>query len=291
MTTLAGQYRDAGEDEKGLSLLRRAEATCAHRAREIPPPIATELRRVITFITGTLMKSLRRHREALRRFQDARETGLSVHGEDSTEVAAACSGMGTAMIALGDVAGAVDVLGTALAIFDRMGLQETPDYATFLHNQGVALGNAGRGWAALTSYERALALRRRLLPPDHPLTASTLANLSNTSFWGTTSRERRLNSRRKTCNDVAKRGAAGRAARYGRGQTARHWRRAASASARITAAGRARPRTGSRATKRSARRCSNVVAGLPRPCTEAGPAHKAWWRGSARGYNGSLSYT
>jgi len=54
---------------------------------------------------------------------------------------------------------------------------DSPTLATSWANLGVVLGAMGKGEESLAAYQKALAVREKVLPPDHPDLASAIMNV------------------------------------------------------------------------------------------------------------------
>lgn len=118
---------------------------------------------------GRFDEALALHRQALA----LREQLL---GPDHPDVAISFSNIGHVLSQVREYAAADAPLKRAVEIGRKSG-SETLGFSTSLNNYGANLEDLGRPAEAAAAYAEALAIRRKILPADHPQIATSLNNL------------------------------------------------------------------------------------------------------------------
>ena len=110
-------------------------------------------------------------------------TELDVLGPDHPQTAALMGRIGEAAADEGDFATAHRMIDRAQAITERTYGADSLPAAVMINYAGVVAEAENQLDAAAQAYERVLAIRRKLLAPDHPLVAHALANLALAHRW------------------------------------------------------------------------------------------------------------
>lgn len=127
---------------------------------------------------GLLFQERRDFARAAREYQTAVDLFRRAAENPGRALAQALNNLAAVTIDHGkDPARAEVLLGEALALLAARGEQESPLESNVRVNLGGALVAQGRLDEARQQLQRALALRRKLLPPDHPDLGSALTNL------------------------------------------------------------------------------------------------------------------
>jgi tetratricopeptide (TPR) repeat protein len=145
--------------------------------------------------------------QALVTSQEALRLAQEELGEEHSITAVCLNNLGTALRAMGDLAGARQCLERALAIRRQTLGEEHPETALYFKNLGGVLLEIGDLVGARPYLERALAIRRQTLGEEHPDTASSvdtfgvllsaMGNRAEARIWY----ERALAIRRKTLGE------------------------------------------------------------------------------------------
>ena len=169
-------YINTGQFQKALLLLERAASLC-NTSSKCNSKTALD----IQFTKGGPCITLGRHAEALVIYQAASKSARELSGPNSADFAKALIGLGNCFHQLDDVQRALEAAMQAVSIFERTGWHETSTFATLQANSGRLFGDIGLPKNALQHFKRALMLRRKLLPPDHPDIASILVCIGTAS--------------------------------------------------------------------------------------------------------------
>jgi len=124
-----------------------------------------------------VLSILGRYDDAIAAQREALAILLAVYGPDHADVAAYRVGLGRALRAGGDLAGAEEQFRLALADTMRLGPWH-PDIATSFGFLGTTLLAEGRPAEAEAPLRRALAIRRKSLGPEHPFVAISMNELA-----------------------------------------------------------------------------------------------------------------
>ena len=170
LTCLALECQFTGEFERGLLYLQQAESLGAKAST------SSELLTRQSFILETrarLQSCLGDFNAALSCFRAMLDIEERLHGHQSERVAVALTLMGATQVQVGNPHAALATLDSAAPILQSLGLANTLSMADVYFLRGCLLGEPGMPLEhALDQYQRALAIRRALLPPNHPNIAS-----------------------------------------------------------------------------------------------------------------------
>jgi tetratricopeptide (TPR) repeat protein len=116
----------------------------------------------------------------------ALEMNRRVRGPHHATVASTLDGLANALESRGKRAEALEIYKEALAIWERIGVEKNGfDVAYVLNNLGYTLQHMDRFAEAEPYMARAVEIRRKLLPPDHPLLVASIYNLAWIYYeWG-----------------------------------------------------------------------------------------------------------
>ncbi len=104
---------------------------------------------------------------------------VAAHGEGHVEVVESLANLGAALYFLGCDEEAAAAFARAVGLVDRHGFERSPNFAYVLNNLGALYVRMGRRAEAERTLERALAVEREVLGPDHYLVAATLQHLGD----------------------------------------------------------------------------------------------------------------
>jgi tetratricopeptide (TPR) repeat protein len=109
----------------------------------------------------------------------ALELNRRVRGPRHASVASTLDGLANALESRGKRAEAIEIYKEALGIWESIGVEKNGfDVAYVLNNLGYTLQHMDRFAEAEPYMKRAVEIRRRLLPPDHPLLVASIFNLA-----------------------------------------------------------------------------------------------------------------
>ena len=168
---LGNLYRETGQYQKAHGAMAHAHAAKAAETPRYKGGFAT-----LETVVGTIYSAQGEHGQALAAHQRAlRLWESSPDGGPPGNADVERGYIGGVLLALGDTAGAIDHLRRAAAGLEALGKSDTVNFARILHTWGDALrAQGGLPHAALVHLDRALAIRRRLLPAFHKDIAATL---------------------------------------------------------------------------------------------------------------------
>ena len=160
---IAGGLRSVGQFAEGLTLLQRAETL----GRERPEPKKNAALYTITANKSSFLHPLDRHEEALENDLAVLDLVERTHGSDSVEAARSHLHVGVSKATLKNLTGALESYSRAGDMFQKLGLSCSIESAALMYNIGELHNLEGMNQQALDHFERCLAIRRKLLPPDH----------------------------------------------------------------------------------------------------------------------------
>ena len=175
LNNISDVHREQGNFTSGLNALARAQVLLAGTAKH-GSTLATIQSNVgsIHFVMGNFSEALACDQRALAQ----RETEF---GRDSVAVANSLVNMSTVQCRLELFEPAKAGLSRARTIYETHALRDSVGYANALLNLGVAHEGSAAFQDALECFEASLAIKRRLLPRDHPSLAGVLANIARVS--------------------------------------------------------------------------------------------------------------
>ncbi len=171
---VSGVYTDMSELETGDRELR---AAIAIYERELPPDSLALVHARSNLAANLIRRG--EYRDAETMLEGLRERLVARLGPDHPEVAHIDGLLLLSAVDQSDYPRATERGAALLALYERVGLRDDPRYASVLSNLGKAQANAGKHDVAKQSWEQALAMRERWLPPDHPDIADILINLAS----------------------------------------------------------------------------------------------------------------
>ncbi|KAJ4459494.1 putative tetratricopeptide repeat protein [Paratrimastix pyriformis] len=118
-----------------------------------------------------------RYDRALNLLQKARSTFETYYGSDSVQVASAINHTGSIYLRQGRMHEALEAYTQGQALLEARGLYQNPDLATVCCNLGIVHEHLEQYDQALDCYERARAMRERILGSGHPDTASCVLHI------------------------------------------------------------------------------------------------------------------
>ena len=125
-----------------------------------------------------MLKSLHRCDEALSVFRAVLHDAELAYGAESMESAVATFNAGYVLILMGNGAEGEAYVQSSLNMLERLGRENTPQFASCLCVKAQLLATQGEAELALACLERCLVIQRQTLPLDHPSLASTLTCIS-----------------------------------------------------------------------------------------------------------------
>ena len=195
MALMASYKLATGQGEAALHLLASAQDMCTNSALERDDQ--DELMLNIGRKQGAVYMKSSRFQEALTCFNNLHTIAIRHCGEESGESASAISAIGSALLGIRGAAAnsadsieearaltadVLDHMHRALRMYNRVGMGSALESATVLGNLGsveTLLAVTPADYATARAHlDRCCAIRRRLLPPDHPQLADALKRLS-----------------------------------------------------------------------------------------------------------------
>ena len=171
---LACPYHFSGQSERGLRSLERAEVMCGSLPRGTKDRPLLQIK--ISTQMAVILASTGNFAGAIVKYRDALSMTDLVAGKNSALSAVTWSNLGAAQVELHHFSDAAESYSRAISLAERHGLQ-AGFFTFFLRGVGYVNEAQGNLRKAADFYERCLAIRRKILPPDHPDIASVMADL------------------------------------------------------------------------------------------------------------------
>ena len=173
---LARNYSTTGQNDRGIQLLQRASSLL-----QATPASASQKgnKALIEEGMGIILSRMNRDAEALTHFEAALAISVQLRGATSLSAAAIMVNSGMCCFLTGNLTTALVHYSAATAIYERHGV------AGYAYSYALVLVNTGRVYAAQCKYkmalelfERSLAIRKKVLPPDHPSLGTLMLYIS-----------------------------------------------------------------------------------------------------------------
>ena len=163
-------------DEMGLAALHQIDATCSSSMGYTMTVIQQ-----LTYYNyqADLLAGLGRNDDACAALHRSVALATQVYGASSEEAASVLAKLGQHYCFAHRVDDAKQALRQADAVLTKLGKRNTLVYVSYLEAMGLLLIKTGGKAAAVAAYEKALVIRRSLLPPRDPAITANLSALSS----------------------------------------------------------------------------------------------------------------